>query len=71
MASLSKCEILIGRSFSIASGLNGDANIEMLLLLSIFLVQAGDSACFTKHCSNTLLFLLCALDKISTTGTKE
>ena len=75
MASLSKYEILIGNYFSIGRGLNGvqskpwesSATINIL-----FLVQVGDSACFTKHCSYTLFhppFLLCTLVSHYTTFT--
>ena len=52
LASLSKCEILVGSSFSIGRGLNGCANQTLNASVTInilFLLQAGDSACFTKH----------------------
>ena len=68
MASLSKCEILIGSSFSVGREFNdvpskpwkSSATINILLL-----VRAGDSACFTNTVvtrSSSLFLLLCALD---------
>ena len=59
MALLSRCEILIGSSISVARRLN---NMQSKLWNAINIL--ADSVCFTKHWSYTLFlfpFLICAL----------